>query len=249
MLQLYKNQVVVDVVKNQVDIREMELEWYSTNYDTMAVQAAMFAGFAFDQITDPVPDSTDLFVECGYLVLTAASLGFSLCVCMSCSFCVIFGRGLALRGPHGTRSVHIAVENLRKEQSRVFSQFIFGLMAYLLSHIFEIWIFFRFYIASIVTIPLSIFFILILYYTLTITKQLEVLERDALTGQINALSKYERIRDLDQEIYQPINRRGSRTSWAETWKWAQIASTAFNFSPFRFHDHTPFKCVPKKLFN
>ena len=39
---------------------------YVTNYDTMAVQAAMFAGFAFDQITEPVPEGTDISVECTY---------------------------------------------------------------------------------------------------------------------------------------------------------------------------------------
>eukprot|EP00397_Hematodinium_sp_SG-2012_P010643 GEMP01010764.1.p1 GENE.GEMP01010764.1~~GEMP01010764.1.p1 ORF type:complete len:288 (+),score=17.40 GEMP01010764.1:1171-2034(+) len=206
MLQLYKNEAVCNVAKKQVDIRELELDWYSRNYDTMAVQAAMFAGFAFDQITEPVPEGTHLGIECMYVLLTAVALGFSLCVCMSCTFSVIFGKGLALRGPHGTRSVHIAVDNLRRQQGIIFAQFIFGLLSYFVSHIFEVWIFFPsdsngFRIALYVTVPLVIFFFMIAYYIFTITQQLMVHEKDALTGQIHALAPYERIRDIDQEIY------------------------------------------------
>lgn len=208
MLRLYKNQVVCDVSRNQVDIRELELDWYTTNYNTMSIQAAMFAGFAFDQVTEPVPEGTDLTVECMYLILTAASLGFSLYVCISCTLNVIFGRGLALRGPDGTKSVHHAVDTLRRQQNWVFLQFFLGLLSYLLSHIFEIWIFFRTHVALIVSIPLSFFFLLIIFYSIRITRQLDVLRREAVTGQIHALKQYEQVSDLDQDLIQ--RRRDSR---------------------------------------
>eukprot|EP00427_Karlodinium_veneficum_P054568 CAMPEP_0169401330 /NCGR_PEP_ID=MMETSP1017-20121227/54459_1 /TAXON_ID=342587 /ORGANISM="Karlodinium micrum, Strain CCMP2283" /LENGTH=61 /DNA_ID=CAMNT_0009507059 /DNA_START=1 /DNA_END=182 /DNA_ORIENTATION=+ len=61
----------------------MELEWYTRNYDTMAVQAALFAGFAFEQITEPVPEGTSIWMEIIYVLLTAMTLGFQLTVCMS----------------------------------------------------------------------------------------------------------------------------------------------------------------------
>lgn len=208
MLRLYKNQVVCDVSRSQIDIRELELDWYSTNYNTMSVQAAMYAGFAFDQITEPVPGGTDLTTECLYVTLTAMSLGFSLYVCITCTLNVIFGRGLALRGPDGTRSVHAAVENLRRQQNITFLQFFLGLLAYLSSHITEIWIFFRTHVALIVTIPLATFFLLIVFYVLHITRQLEVMGRDVVTGKIDALEHYERVQDLDQELISP--RRESR---------------------------------------
>lgn len=35
------------------------------NYDAMATQAAMFAGFAFEQITEPVPAATPFLLEAG----------------------------------------------------------------------------------------------------------------------------------------------------------------------------------------
>merc|ERR1719248_98539 len=133
MLQLYKNEAVTTVARRQMDIRCMELDWYINNYDTMAMQAAMFAGFAFEQITEPVPEGTDVMLEVLYVVLTALTLGFELCVCMSCTFCCIFGKGLALRGPHGARSVHTAVDNLEKEQVLIFTQFLVGILGYLLS--------------------------------------------------------------------------------------------------------------------
>lgn len=207
MLQLFKNEAVTHVAREQIEVRKMELDWYTTNYDTMAMQAAMFAGFAFEQMSEPVPEGTDLFLEVTYVSLTAFALGFELCVCMSCTFCCIFGKGLALRGPHGSRSIHVAVDNLQKEQKLVFTQFMLGGLAYLVSHIIEIWIYFRPRIAGTVSIPLCFFFFLIVYYTIDITSKLQVREDRALTGQIAAFGPYERIRDLDSEIYAPLERK------------------------------------------
>merc|ERR1719258_881888 len=124
MLQLYKNNAVTEVAQQQIEVRKLELDWYTTNYDTMAIQAAMFAGFAFEQITEPVPEGTAIWMEIAYVVLTAITLGLELTVCMSCTFCCIFGKGLALRGPNGARSVHLALDNLHKEQSLIFTQFL-----------------------------------------------------------------------------------------------------------------------------
>merc|ERR1712100_718510 len=144
------------------------------------MQAAMFAGFAFEQICEPVPEGTNLVLEIVYVGLTALSLGFELCVCMSCTFCCIFGKGLALRGPHGSRSVHVAVDNLQKEQKLVFAQFMMGGLGYLLSHVIEMWIYFKTRIALLVTLPLGIFFILIIIFAVDITSRLQVREDKAL---------------------------------------------------------------------
>ena len=66
MLQLYKNQAVCNVSREQVDVRELELEWYCSNYDTLAVQATVFAGFAYDQLTRPVPTDIPWWYELTY---------------------------------------------------------------------------------------------------------------------------------------------------------------------------------------
>merc|ERR1740121_2732239 len=184
MLQLLKNEAITKVARQHMDVRKLELDWYVTNYDTMATQAAMFAGFAFEQITEPVPEGTDLWMEITYVALTCLTLGFELCVCMQCAFCCIFGKGLALRGPHGARSVHIAVDNLQKEQKIVFGQFVLGILSYLLSHVIEMWIYFRPRVALTVSIPLLVFFTAIIYYVQYILKQLVLTDNRSLSGQI-----------------------------------------------------------------
>mmetsp|Transcript_12707 Transcript_12707/g.28784 ORF Transcript_12707/g.28784 Transcript_12707/m.28784 type:complete len:217 (-) Transcript_12707:94-744(-) len=201
MLQLYKNEAITSVTREQLEIRKMELDWYTMNYDTMAMQAAMFAGFAFEQVTEPVPEGTDAVMEVVYVSLTCITLGFELCVCMSCTFCCIFGKGLALRGPHGARSVHDAVNNLEKEQKMVFTQFLLGILGYLVANIMKMWIYFRPRIALTVSIPLVVFFLAIVYYVLFIVDSLVLEEGRSLTGQISAWAKYERIQDLDEALH------------------------------------------------
>merc|ERR1712080_751021 len=126
---------------------------------------------------------------------------------MSCTFCCIFGKGLALRGPHGARSMHLAVDNLAKEQTLIFSQFLIGILGYLLSHVIEMWIYFRPRIALTVSIPLIIFFLAIVYYTITIVQKLHLPDTKQLTGQIAAWQPYERIQDLDEEMFRPLEQK------------------------------------------
>lgn len=44
-------------------LRIFSIFFPARNYDAMATQAAMFAGFAFEQITEPVPASTPFLLE------------------------------------------------------------------------------------------------------------------------------------------------------------------------------------------
>lgn len=41
MLQLFKNQVVTSVAKQQVEIRQLELDWYTNNYWTLSQQGKL----------------------------------------------------------------------------------------------------------------------------------------------------------------------------------------------------------------
>eukprot|EP00932_Pfiesteria_piscicida_P015165 SRR837773.27178.p1 GENE.SRR837773.27178~~SRR837773.27178.p1 ORF type:complete len:176 (+),score=33.73 SRR837773.27178:63-530(+) len=143
-------------------------------------------------------------MEVLYVTLTSVSLGFELCVCMSCTFCCIFGKGLALRGPYGARSVHTAVDNLQKQQKQIFGQFVTGIVAYLCSHILQMWIYFRPRVALTVSVPLVIFVVTIVYYVWYIVGALLLDDSHALTGQIGSLRHYDRIEDLDEAIYKPI---------------------------------------------
>eukprot|EP00930_Biecheleria_cincta_P036214 TRINITY_DN24849_c0_g1_i1.p2 TRINITY_DN24849_c0_g1~~TRINITY_DN24849_c0_g1_i1.p2 ORF type:complete len:154 (+),score=21.92 TRINITY_DN24849_c0_g1_i1:145-606(+) len=116
MLQVCKNEALANVCKDAVGVRLLELGWCTRNYDTMACQAALLAGFAFEQITQAMPQGTGPKLEVLYLSLTVGALGFNLCVCTACAFCCIFGQALALRGPDGARSVNAAVDGLQERQ-------------------------------------------------------------------------------------------------------------------------------------
>eukprot|EP00439_Symbiodinium_sp_Y106_P028994 s2296_g3.t1 len=218
MLQIYKNAAITHVSKESIDIRALEMEWYTRNYDTMAAQAAMFAGFAFEQITEtiwrePIPAQTPFILEMAYISLTAIALGFNLCVCMTCTFCVIFGQRLALMGYNGARSVHVAVENLHKAQQFTFVQFLLGILGYLMSHIFGTWIYFEKEVAQLICVPLSVFFLAIIYYVVTIVDKLILPDDKAVFGRFFAWSRYEQLNDLDEEAFRhPHSQRVLRTA-------------------------------------
>mmetsp|Transcript_24264 Transcript_24264/g.45872 ORF Transcript_24264/g.45872 Transcript_24264/m.45872 type:complete len:215 (+) Transcript_24264:123-767(+) len=212
MLQIYKNAAITSVSKESMDIRSLEMDWYTRNYDTMAAQAAMFAGFAFEQITEPIPAETPFALEMAYISLTAIALGFNLCVCMTCTFCVIFGQRLALMGHGGARAVHTAVDNLHKAQQFTFVQFLLGILGYLMSHIFGTWIYFEKDVALLICIPLSVFFLAIIYYVVTIVDQLILPDDKAVFGRFFAWSPYEKLNDLDAEAFRgPQSQRVLRT--------------------------------------
>mmetsp|Transcript_75464 Transcript_75464/g.149208 ORF Transcript_75464/g.149208 Transcript_75464/m.149208 type:complete len:219 (-) Transcript_75464:176-832(-) len=202
MLQVYKNDAVTTLVRAQLEIREMELDWYCMNYDTMALQAAMFAGFSFEQITEPVPQDTNTTLEVAYLLLTCLGLGFNMCVCVSCVFCCIFGKGLALRGPQGPRSVHVAVDNLEAEQKTIFTYFVLGILAYLVSNIAKMWIYYPTRIAFTVSLPLLTFFAATLYYVLLLMDNLVLDDSSRSTGRFHLWEPYSNLRDLDQSCHQ-----------------------------------------------
>eukprot|EP00931_Biecheleriopsis_adriatica_P123965 TRINITY_DN99033_c0_g1_i1.p1 TRINITY_DN99033_c0_g1~~TRINITY_DN99033_c0_g1_i1.p1 ORF type:complete len:212 (+),score=53.61 TRINITY_DN99033_c0_g1_i1:105-740(+) len=210
MLQIYKNEAVTNVCKQAVEVRLQELSWYSSNYDTMAAQSAMLAGFAFAQISSPPPVGTNFELMAAYVSLTAACLGFNLCVCMSCTFCCIFGKGLALRGDSGARSVHLAVDNMHKEQNFIFTQFLLGILTFLISDVIKMWIIFRPRVALTVSIPLCIFVVAMVYYVVTLVSQLHLSDDKAVFGKFAAWTPYERLQDLDEEVYTPMYRNNMR---------------------------------------
>ncbi|XP_026190361.1 uncharacterized protein LOC34620254 [Cyclospora cayetanensis] len=197
MLQLFKNQVVTSVAKQQVEIRQLELDWYTNNYWTLSQQAALLAGFAFSQITTALPSDVSFGLEASYLLLAALSLGMQLCVIVTTTFCCMWGPGLALRGPDGVRSVNSAVESLKAEQGTVFGLFVAGLSCFFASNILLLWCYFEESVAFVSSLFLGGFVVVIAYYTLSLTLQLRVAEAEAVEGNIDALKAYENIADLD----------------------------------------------------
>lgn len=204
MLQLFKNDVVTGIAKKQVEIRQLEIDWYCTNYSTITGQAAMLAGFAFSQLTTPIPKhhAPGFTLELSYMFLTCATIGFELSAIIASTFLSVWGPGLALRGQHGTQDAHKAIDVLRDYQAVVFAYFIAGWIVFFASSILSLWIYFKHRIAMVVTFPMTIFIVLICWYSYDLTVTMRVPSPEAVIGKIDAIEAYEHIGDLDRHLTQ-----------------------------------------------
>lgn len=199
MLQLAKNEAVTRMARQQVEIRELEVNWYCANYAMMVGQAAMLAGFAFSQLTTPMParHPPPFLLEFVYLFLTCCAIGFELSVILVSTTLTVWGPGLALRGPKGARDLHRATLVLRDYQFMVFVYFIAGWTVYFVSSALEVWIYFKKRVAVVVTIPMTLFIILLLFFSCSLSLQLRVANDHAVPSRIDAFEAYEAIGDLD----------------------------------------------------
>lgn len=204
MLTLAKNEAVTKVAKQQIEVRQLEVDWYCGNYATLTGQAAMLAGFAFGQLTTPIPENhpPPYMVEWFYLFLTCCTIGLELSVVLICTSLTVWGPGLALRGPHGTADLHRAVDTLRDYQSLVFVYFIAGWFLFFISAILQVWIYFKHRVAIVVTIPFVIYTFLILFYSCELTMKMRISNVAAVSGRMQALTAYEAIGDLDHGLHE-----------------------------------------------
>ncbi|CAD7923537.1 unnamed protein product [Amoebophrya sp. A120] len=204
MLTLMKNDAVTRVMRQEVDVRQKELNWYTSNYGSIIGQAAMLAGFAFSQLTKKLPDDEDVpsyVTQMWYLGFTCIAIGLELVVIFGCTYMSNWGPGLALRGLQGTADLHRAVAGLRDFQMLFFILFILGWVCYFISSLFQLWIYFDHSVASIVIIPNACFVVLICYYSVSITTMLRIPYDQAVEGKMDLFSPYEVIGDIDDGIH------------------------------------------------
>ena len=105
-----------------------------------------------------------------------------LSVCNSC-FCVMFGPGLALRGPEG--SMPRAVDGMAKERENVFMFFGLGLVCFHLSGITLSWLKFNTVDALFTTAILVAFLFAFFYYGRRIFLRFRIPARHLVTGQVS----------------------------------------------------------------
>lgn len=80
----------------------------------------MLAGFAFAQLTTPMPDPQPPFsLELAYLFLTCVAVGLELSAIILSTFLSTWAPSLALRGKMGSADLHKAVDTLRDYQASV----------------------------------------------------------------------------------------------------------------------------------
>eukprot|EP00440_Ansanella_granifera_P051919 gb/GFBE01056290.1/.p1 GENE.gb/GFBE01056290.1/~~gb/GFBE01056290.1/.p1 ORF type:complete len:251 (+),score=42.05 gb/GFBE01056290.1/:1-753(+) len=204
MLQLKKNQLVTKVSTGQIEIRQMEMDWYCSNYDTMTGQAAMLAGFAFSFITAPMPEGKlepHIVLEFIYFFLVCTTIGLELGVIVLSSYLSVWAPSLALRGKRGTADLHKACDALKDYQALVFYSFMAGWVLYFVASILQVWIYYRVQIAGFVTIPLLGFIIAIIWYLYSLTSKLHLRADQVVAGKIEHFQPYEFIGDLDDGLH------------------------------------------------
>jgi len=204
MLTLAKNQLVTGVARKQVEIRQLEIDWYCDNYTAMQSQAAMLAGFAFTQLTTPMPEEEQappFLLEFWYMLFTCMALGLELCAIVASAYLCVWGPSLALRGGRGSGDLHKAVDCLRDYQAMVFLYFLVGWIIFFISSILQVWIYFPRRVAVVVTCPLSLFIVAIVWYSITITNKLRVTDDEVVYGKIDAFEPYETIADIDDGLH------------------------------------------------
>lgn len=147
MLQAYKNEVVADVGVRQASLRQLELDYYVSNYWLWCGASTFIGGFLFSQLTNEIPYDCPYLLSCLYLCFTCAAFGCSICVVTWAVFLAMWGPGLALRGSDGLTSYNAAVDFLKSQQESVYRTFQYEIFFYFCSSGLLLWVFpARFYV-------------------------------------------------------------------------------------------------------
>lgn len=109
-----------------LEIREKELNFYTTNCTHLGFLSSVFAGFASAALMTHVP-KTPVMLHAAYLLITCAALGLQLCSLVSTTLLAMVAPGLALRGPDG--SMNVAIDSMIGEYRVAFFQLFMGLVA------------------------------------------------------------------------------------------------------------------------
>jgi len=192
------------VARRQVEVRELEVDWYINNYTAIQIQAATLAGFAFEQLKTPIPQgelAAPFVVEFFYMVFTCMAMGLQLCAIVTSAYFCVWGPSLALRGARGSKDMSKAVDCLRDYQTTVFLFFLVGVVIFFMSSILGVWVYFPPGLAVVVTFPLSFFIVAFVWFTVTLSNQLRVADEDIVGCDIHALQPYETVADLDDGLH------------------------------------------------
>lgn len=203
MLQLRKNEAVTGIVKESIEVREMELSWYKNFYSVMAAQSAMIAGFGFNSLTLNIPSSCHWTVEVVFMTSAGGTIGFSLLSILCCTLLGMWGAGTALRGTAGPASIHYSVAFLEAQQKMMFVYYLLGWAFFFTSTLSQVWVFYPRTVAQVCTMPLFAILIMSVIFTYTITGTFVLMDDEKTDGRAKYLQPYDTIGDLDQGLRAP----------------------------------------------
>ncbi len=91
MLSADKNVTLTEFQIQTLQIREKELNYFVSLYNSISGIAAMLAGFGFTSLKMQFPENTSIVIEIIYLAITASAVGLELCAILNAACCSVFG--------------------------------------------------------------------------------------------------------------------------------------------------------------
>lgn len=137
MLFADKRALQTDLKVQLLEIREKELNFYTTNCLNIGTVAVTLAGFASGALMTTVQKMPRL-LHTLYLITSVSALGLQLSAVVSTTLLAMLAPGMALRGPDG--SMNKAVDSMVSEYRASFISFLLGLVALHFSAISYLWL-------------------------------------------------------------------------------------------------------------
>ena len=203
------NQALFQGTNNElVSIRQLEIQYYVSVYQSFATQAALIGGFSYGVLQNGsggaewVPD-----LDSWYALFATLTILSAIHIILCSLFLQVYGPGLALYGPAG--SMARACDVLRKQQPKIVKSFVLMIFFFVCSTAALFFSVLDYFAAIICSVALCIALYLWYDFSHTIYAQLTWNERDSVFGDIiggsdNPLIKLEnsmKIQDSDSSVH------------------------------------------------
>jgi PH domain len=160
-MQFAEQEVLLQNANQEVlAVRQLELSYFSTFFNSFSVQAALLAGFVLNSLNDNEYDrfAGHQMADYVYWIFSAVLFAAALHCILTTVYCTVYGAGLALRGPIG--SMVKAVDGMVAEQDGILVSFIICLLSFAMACLGYFWV-----IMTVEAAVISTFVMLIgLYY-------------------------------------------------------------------------------------
>ena len=159
MLAADKAALETELKRKALEIQDKELNFFVTNFSSIATQGALLGGFSFSALTltdFKGIEATNEPFKISYYACTTLAMSFQLVAVLMSTLCNMWGPGLALRGPEG--SMKTAVDGMKIEQEWAIRFFALGVFFFHMSSLCYAWVAFTEQrVATVVTVILIVF--------------------------------------------------------------------------------------------
>ena len=187
MLAAFKNQTITGLQQKLVQIKEMELNYWIRTFTTLTTESALLCGFSFSGLSAIANyKGHQTYLNMGYLITTAISMGFGLLCVTTASFCLMLGPGKALRAS-SMKGIEETIEHMKEKSYMCFWFFITELLFFHISSFMLMWIMYSPFVALVINVILFLFLLQFITEGQDIIEQLFVREDQAVHGKLNLL--------------------------------------------------------------